>query len=413
MSAMPPARQTLLVSALAFALFSLSSGFLPAGAQVSLPPEEQVGPNCVGEPHHVELDDATIDLNRVCVTVVVKDPDSASGVDADTLDGLDSAQFLRSDASGLLSGSLSVTGSLRLDGSTSGANALDATAGLLAPTSGLFWGSAQVWTSTHDGAGSGLDADTLDGFSSGAFLGINGKAADADKLDGLDGTAFLLATGKASDADRLDGFDSTAFLLATGKASDADRLDGLDGGQFLRSDASGILSGSLSLTGDLRLGSSGAACTASNEGAQRYSAPAKEMELCDGASWRRAGLPAGAVVAFDLAACPAGWTAFTAANGRNIIGSGTYALGATGGEESHALTIAEMPAHAHVERVPSPQSSSVVAASASDAPGGSRISMQPSSGALDGGDLMTGDTGGSAAHNVMDPYIALLYCKKS
>jgi hypothetical protein len=41
-----------------------------------------------------------------------------------------------------------------------------------------------------DGTGSGLDADTLDGKDSSAFLGVNGKAADADKLDGKDSSEF-------------------------------------------------------------------------------------------------------------------------------------------------------------------------------------------------------------------------------
>lgn len=39
-------------------------------------------------------------------------------------------------------------------------------------------------------------------------------------------------------------------------------------------------------------------------------------------------IPAGAVMAFNLAACPGGWQPYTAANGRVIIGSGQ--LGATG-----------------------------------------------------------------------------------
>ena len=41
-----------------------------------------------------------------------------------------------------------------------------------------------------DGTGSGLDADTLDGKDSSAFLGVGDKAADADKLDGKDSSEF-------------------------------------------------------------------------------------------------------------------------------------------------------------------------------------------------------------------------------
>ena len=43
---------------------------------------------------------------------------------------------------------------------------------------------------TTDRPGSNLDADTLDGQNSSAFLGATAKAADADKLDNLDSSAF-------------------------------------------------------------------------------------------------------------------------------------------------------------------------------------------------------------------------------
>lgn len=35
-------------------------------------------------------------------------------------------------------------------------------------------------------------------------------------------------------------------------------------------------------------------------------------------------IPTGAVMAFDRGSCPAGWTAYTAANGRAVIGAGTF-----------------------------------------------------------------------------------------
>jgi hypothetical protein len=48
---------------------------------------------------------------------------------------------------------------------------------------------------TLDGAGSGLNADLLDGLSSSQFLRFDGKAVDSEKLDGLDSSAFLQRTG--------------------------------------------------------------------------------------------------------------------------------------------------------------------------------------------------------------------------
>jgi hypothetical protein len=154
--------------------------------------------------------------------------------------------------------------------------------------------------------------------------------------------------------------------------------------------------------------------TAANDGAGSGLA----ADTLDGFEAAALATPAGAVLAFDLPACPSGWTAYAPAAGRNVIGVGagpglsTRTLGQTGGEESHVLSTAEMPAHSHTERIPLPQSSSLAVASASDVAGGSRYSVQPSGGAQDGGDLTTGSTGGGAAHNVMDPYVALLYCKK-
>jgi len=126
-----------------------------------------------------------------------------------------------------------------------------------------------------DGAGSGLDADTLDGISSAAFLQNGdqimvlvleadgtGSGLDADRLDGHDSSTFirtaaqlieLLLTidgdGSNLDADRLDGHDSSVFirnaaqlmnlLLASdgsGSSLDADRLDGHDSSVFIRND---------------------------------------------------------------------------------------------------------------------------------------------------------------------------------
>lgn len=112
-----------------------------------------------------------------------------------------------------------------------------------------------------------------------------------------------------------------------------------------------------------------------------------------------AGVPAGAVMAFDLSTCPTGWTAFTAAANRNVVGVGTsYTLGQTGGEASHTLTVAEMPSHAH----------NIVFNKHFAADGGNG-DFGPGT----GNNYSTDATGGGAAHNVLDPYVALLYCKKT
>lgn len=60
---------------------------------------------------------------------------------------------------------------------------------------GSLGGVAAADYVTHSEIGTGaIDADTLDGKDSTAFLGKTAKAADSDKLDGKDSRAFLAAT---------------------------------------------------------------------------------------------------------------------------------------------------------------------------------------------------------------------------
>jgi len=113
--------------------------------------------------------------------------------------------------------------------------------------------------------------------------------------------------------------------------------------------------------------------------------------------------PAGAVVAFASASCPAGWSAATWANGRQIIGtSASYALWATGGEASHTLSVNEIPSHSHQYNISINQ--------------GGWAGLPPTANnkaANENSNRTTYATGGGAAHNVMDPYIALKYCIKN
>jgi len=118
--------------------------------------------------------------------------------------------------------------------------------------------------------------------------------------------------------------------------------------------------------------------------------------------------PSGAVMSFDLAACPEGWTQLTAANGRTIIGTGNsgatgaipHTLRQTGGEETHLLTISEMPSHTHLWGTDD-YSGATGGKNQRDANGGTVWSAETSA------------TGGSQSHNNMQPYLTLLYCKKN
>lgn len=129
-----------------------------------------------------------------------------------------------------------------------------------------------------------------------------------------------------------------------------------------------------------------------------------DADRVDGLDSTQLLVPSGAVMAFDLAACPAGWTAFLPAAGRNVVGVGAGAgltprtLGQTGGEESHAMSVSEMPSHAHG-----------IQFNRHFAADGGNGDFGPGGGASYGTDA----TGGSQPFNVMDPYVALLYCKKT
>lgn len=64
-------------------------------------------------------------------------------------------------------------------------------------------------------------------------------------------------------------------------------------------------------------------------------------------------LPSGTIVAYNKKYAPAGWAICDGENGtpdltnRFILGSGEKRFGTKGGEESHVLTISEMPTHNH------------------------------------------------------------------
>ena len=94
-----------------------------------------------------------------------------------------------------------------------------------------------------------------------------------------------------------------------------------------------------------------------------------------------------------------GSTTFNLPDGRsrNVIMAGTGAglstrnLADTGGEETHLLSIPEMPSHSHVETVGSGGSNGIGAGAFSSSPTASALSTQA--------------TGGGGTHNVMDPFI--------
>lgn len=85
---------------------------------------------------------------------------------------------------------------------------------------------------------------------------------------------------------------------------------------------------------------------------------------------------------------------------RFLLGaSNTYVNGSTGGEETHTLTVDEMPAHSHTYQT-DPYSTQ----------GGSGSSYVGSSTSKE---LTTGETGGGQPHNNMPPYLSVYMWKRT
>ena len=89
--------------------------------------------------------------------------------------------------------------------------------------------------------------------------------------------------------------------------------------------------------------------------------------------------------------------------------SGAHPLGQRSGEESHTLSIAEMPQHTHFQAATSQSANQATPGGNVLASTASNIYGSPSGvGALNAGSIT--NTGGSQAHENMQPYLTLNFC---
>ena len=117
--------------------------------------------------------------------------------------------------------------------------------------------------------------------------------------------------------------------------------------------------------------------------------------------------------------CPRGWSIFTPAGGRMILGAGNHSNAGVseyppyvespnngiGGEETVTLTVAQMPAHKHVQTTGIGQSGQGPAVGVA-APGVLDVPMVATPN-------ITRSSGSSQPHNNMPPWIALYFCVKT
>jgi hypothetical protein len=117
---------------------------------------------------------------------------SGSGLDADTLDGINSGSFLRSDADDTFTGSYIQLGT----GSNTYLTENYLQIGNTEITSNDIYINGNIsWHAGNDGSGSGLDADTLDGINSGSFLRSDASDTATGILDLNGGVRFVSTNG--------------------------------------------------------------------------------------------------------------------------------------------------------------------------------------------------------------------------
>jgi hypothetical protein len=136
-----------------------------------------------------------------------------------------------------------------------------------------------------------------------------------------------------------------------------------------------------------------------------------DLLACIKGKWISMVVPAGAVMPFNLTACPTGWIYLPELAGRTVMGAGqgeglTYRNpGETGGEESHTMTLNELVPHAVTWTIGvSDKGGRGNGYAFSDGAGGSTI--------LGWWSKTSDVVGEGQPFNIMMPWVSLIYCQK-
>ena len=179
------------------------------------------------------LSNTTIDGNRILTTA---DEGAGNGLDADTVDGLEAAQFVRADVYDIMAGSYTIKNDLTISGdlTVSGNTTYLATEEIKLDDNIITLNANFVGSSPTENAGIEVERGTLD----------NAKVIWNETSD-----YWQLEVNNA-----VLGRIITTADEGPGNGFDADTVDGLEAAQFLRSDADDTATGNITIEGDLTVG---------------------------------------------------------------------------------------------------------------------------------------------------------------
>ncbi|MDR2190357.1 MAG: hypothetical protein LBP53_04125 [Candidatus Peribacteria bacterium] len=137
-------------------------------------------------------------------------------------------------------------------------------------------------------------------------------------------------------------------------------------------------------------------------------------------------VPAGAVMAFDLSACPTGWTRFSAADNRFIMGASSN-FKTTGGSSYIYLSANQLPSHSHYlfyrgefrgkggRRMTNGAHANDTVYSKNKGTDGDNNHRYDTVGIQNqtANAGKSSSVGNGASINIQNPYIKLIYCKKN
>jgi len=227
---------------------------------------------------------------------------------------------------------------------------------------------------------SAAQADSAAKLTTARTISLTGDAAGSASFDGSADMSIAVDVNNADNAAACSGNAATATKLETARAINGVAFDG---------------SADITITAKADGGDSD---TLNGKSASDIIAACSSY------------MPVGGIIMWSGSTIPSGWALCDGSNGtpnlkgKFVLGyNDTYSLGTTGGEETHQLTTAEMPAHNHLIYAEGGWPYGTT---------GSNI-MGSASTDYDQGYGYSSTTGSGTAHNNMPPYYALAYIMRT